>query len=298
MFAIDASSNVFSRCRRLSSAERSEGGAMRLEGKVAIISGGGTGIGAATARLFAREGAKVVVTGRRREPLEAVAADTGGLVVPGDVVDPGHAKTALAAAIERFGGVNVVVANAGVGFGGSAAEVDDEKWQRTLDVNLTGALRLVRAALPQLIEGSGGSIVLVSSTSGLVSSTDSAAYVASKHGLIGLARSLAVDYGRDGVRANALCPGWVVTPMADEEMDWLANERGITREEAYLIATSTAPMSRPATAEEIAACALFLASDESSIVTGTLLVADGGASAADITTVAFDAPTPSMTSSR
>lgn len=266
---------------------------MRLEGKLAIISGGGTGIGAATARLFAREGAKVVVTGRRREPLEAVAADTDGLAVSGDVAEPGHAESAVAAAVERFGGVNVVVANAGVGFGGNAADVDDEKWQRTLDVNLTGALRLVRAALPQLIERGGGSIVLVSSTSGLVSSTDSAAYVASKHGLIGLARSLAVDYGRNGIRANALCPGWVVTPMADEEMDWLANERGITREEAYLIATSTAPMSRPATAEEIAACALFLASDESSIVTGTLLVADGGASAADITTVAFDAPAPS-----
>src|ERR687891_723081 len=133
MFAIDASSNAFSRCRRVSSAERSEGGAMRLEGKVAIISGGGTGIGAATARRFAAEGAKVIV------------------------------------------------ANAGIGFGGPAGDVDDERWQRTLDVNVTGVLRLVRAAIPALIERGGGPIVLVSSTSGLGGATDSAAYVPSQH---------------------------------------------------------------------------------------------------------------------
>jgi meso-butanediol dehydrogenase/(S,S)-butanediol dehydrogenase/diacetyl reductase len=263
---------------------------MRLERKVAIISGGGTGIGAATARLFASEGAKVAVTGRRLEPLEQVAAETGGLAAPGDVAEPGQAEAAVAAAVERFGGLDIVVANAGVGFGGKVGDVDDERWQRTLDVNLTGAFRLARAAITRLGERRGGSIVLVSSTSGLVSSTDSAAYVTSKHALIGLARSLAVDYGPIGIRANALCPGWVVTPMADEEMDELAAERRISRDEAYLVATATAPMRRPATAEEIAACALFLASDESSIVTGSLLVADGGASAADITTVAFDAP--------
>jgi meso-butanediol dehydrogenase/(S,S)-butanediol dehydrogenase/diacetyl reductase len=263
---------------------------MRLERKVAIVSGGGTGIGAATARLFAREGAKVVVTGRRPEPLEAVAAETDGLAVPGDVAEPGQAEQAVAAAVERFGGLDVVVANAGVGFGGSAADVDDERWQRTLDVNLTGALRLVRAAIPRLLERGGGSIVLVSSTSGLVSSTESAAYVTSKHGLIGLARSLAVDYGPRGIRANALCPGWVVTPMADEEMDHLAAERGISREEAYALTNATVPLRRAAKPDEIAACALFLASDESSIVTGSLLVADGGGGAADIATVAFDTP--------
>lgn len=261
---------------------------MRLEGKVAIVTGGGTGIGAATARLFAREGAGVVVTGRRPEPLETVASETGGLAVPGDVTDPGRAEAAVAAAVERFGGLDVVIANAGVGFGGSAGDVDDERWQRTLDVNLTGTLRLVRAALPRLIDRGGGSIVLVSSTSGLVSGTDSAAYVTSKHALLGLARSLAVDYGPRGIRANALCPGWVVTPMGDEEMDALAGRRGISREEAYALTNATVPLRRPATAEEIAACVLFLASDESSIVTGSVLVADGGGTAADIATIPFD----------
>jgi NAD(P)-dependent dehydrogenase (short-subunit alcohol dehydrogenase family) len=266
----------------------SAGGEMRLEGKVAIVSGGGTGIGAATARLFAREGAGVVVTGRRPKPIEAVAAETGGLPVPGDVTEPGQAEAAVSAAVDRFGALDIVVANAGVGFGGSAGDVDDERWQRTIDVNLTGTLRLVRAAIPRLIERGGGSIVLVSSTSGLVSATDSAAYVTSKHALLGLARSLAVDYGPRGIRANALCPGWVVTPMGDEEMDALAGRRDITREEAYALTNATVPLRRPASPEEIAACVLFLASDESSIVTGSVLVADGGGTAADIATIPFD----------
>jgi len=265
---------------------------MRLEGKVAIVSGGGTGIGAATARRFAHEGAKVVVTGRRPEPLEAVAAETGGRAVPGDITDPGHAEAAVAAAREAFGGLDVVVANAGVGFGGAAADVLDERWQRTLDVNVTGAFRLVRASIPAMLDRGAGSIVLVSSVSGLVSGTDGTAYVTSKAALLGLARSIAVDYGPSGIRANALCPGWVITPMGDRAMDQLAEERGVSRDEGYRVVTQHIPLRRPATADEIAACCLFLASDEASIVTGTALVADGGGLAVDLTEVAYE-PEPS-----
>ncbi len=261
---------------------------MRLEGKVAIVSGGGTGIGAATARRFAAQGAKVVVTGRRPEPLEAIAAETQGLAVPGDVTDPNHAVEAVRAAVDAFGGLDVVVANAGVGFGGSAAEVDDERWQRTLDVNVNGVLFLVRAALPQLLSRGAGSIVIVSSVSGLQSVSNSVAYDTSKTAVLGLMRSVAVEYGPSGIRANAVCPGWVVTPMGDESMDDLAAQRGITREEAYRLATAPVPLRRPGTADEIASCCLFLASDESSIVTGTLLVADGGGTAVDIASIAFD----------
>lgn len=260
---------------------------MRLEGKTAIVSGGGTGIGAATARLFAREGARVVVTGRRAEPLEAVAAEIDGVAVPGDAVEASVCANAVQAALSAFGGLDVVIANAGVGFGGSAGEVDDERWERTLDVNVTGAFRLVRAALPVLVERGGGSIVLVSSVSGLVSGTDSAAYVTSKAAMIGLARSIAVDYGPNGIRANALCPGWVVTPMGDESADEVAAERGISRDEAYRVLTSHVPLRRPATADEIASCCLFLASEDSSIVTGTTLVADGGGMAVDVGELAF-----------
>jgi len=265
---------------------------MRLEGKVAIVSGGGTGIGAAAARLFAREGAKVVVTGRRAERLEEVAAETGCRVVGGDTSDDEHVRTAVATAVDAFGGLDVVVANAGLGFGGAAVDVDDERWDRTLDVNVTGAFRLVRAALPALIERGGGSIVLVSSVNAFVSGSESAAYGTSKAAMNGLARSIAVDYGPRGVRANALCPGWVVTPMGDRAMQDLMTERGISLEEAYDLVTRYTPLRRPATADEIAACCLFLASDESSIVTGTALVADGGGLAMDLTEVAYQQEIP------
>lgn len=260
---------------------------MRLEGKVAIVSGGGTGIGAATARLFAREGARVVVTGRRPEPLQAVASEIEGLAVPGDAADPAVATKVAAAAREGFGRIDVVVANAGVGFGGSAGEVDDERWRRTLDVNLTGPLFLVRACLPGLLER-GGAIVLVSSVSGLLSAPDSAAYVASKTGLVGLGRSLAVDYGPRGVRTNVLCPGWVVTDMGDRSAEELAELHGLAREDAYRLATEHVPLRRTATAEEIAACCLFLASDESSYVNGAVIAVDGGATAVDAGSIAFE----------
>jgi NAD(P)-dependent dehydrogenase (short-subunit alcohol dehydrogenase family) len=261
---------------------------MRLEDKVAVISGGGSGIGAAIARRFAAEGAKVVVTGRRRRPIEAIATEVGGIAVPGDASDPAHATAAVDEAARAFGGLDVVVANAGVGFGGTAGDVSDEAWRDTIDINLSGALYLVRAAIPQLEARGSGSIVLVSSVSGLVSSASSAAYVASKAGLIGLARSIAVDAGRLGIRANALCPGWVRTPMGDEAMDDLAEARGVSRDQAYLVATELVPLRRPAEPEEVAECALFLASDESSYVTGTTLVVDGGGTAIDASSVAFD----------
>ena len=272
--------------------DRGQTPAMRLAGKVALISGGGTGIGAATARRFAAEGAMVVVTGRRSEPLAVVADEVGGRAVPGDTSDPAHAAEAVATAVDTFGGLDIVVASAGIDLGGgvsgSAGDVDDERWQRTLDVNLTGPLVLTRAALPAMVERGAGSIVLVSSVNGLASAKRSVAYDTSKAGLIGLTRSLAVDYGPRGIRANAVCPGWVVTPMGDEDMDGLADAAGITREAAYRRATAQVPLPRPATADEIAACCLFLASDEAAIVTGTTLVADGGGLAVEPASTAFD----------
>ncbi|HYG72814.1 MAG TPA: SDR family NAD(P)-dependent oxidoreductase [Actinomycetota bacterium] len=261
---------------------------MRLEGKVAVVTGGATGIGAATARLFASEGARVVVTGRRREPLEDVARAIDGHAVPADATDPSHAARVIEGTLERFGGVDVVVANAGTGEGHDTLEITDEAWQRVLDVNLSSPMRIAREALPSMLARGGGSVVLVSSVMGLFASADSVAYATTKAGLLGLARSLAVDFGPRGVRANVLCPGWVVTPMGDEGMNEIADSRGVSREDAYALATAHAPLRRPATAEEIARCALFLASDEASIVTGAVLVADGGQSAVDLGGILFD----------
>ncbi len=260
---------------------------MRLEGKVAIVTGGGTGIGAATARLFAAEGAKLVVTGRRPAPLHGVAAATGALAVQGDAADPNHGAAVVEEAVRAFGGLDIVIANAGAGHGGSAADVDDEGWQRTLEVNVTGPLRLVRAAIPAMTDRGGGSIVLVSSVIGLAASTDSAPYGTSKTAMIGLMRSIAVDFGPRGIRANAICPAWVATPMGDRAMDEIGAAYGIDREAAYRLATKYVPLRRPAMPEEIARCCLFLASEESSIVTGAVLVADGGQTAVELGGILF-----------
>lgn len=252
-----------------------------------MISGGGSGIGAAVARRFAVEGAHVVVTGRRPQPLDEIAAETGGLAVPGDVADPASATEVVAAATESFGGIDIVVANAGMDRPGSAVEVDDDDWHDALAVNLSGPMMLCRAAIPSMISRGGGSIVLVSSVNGLANAPRSVAYDTSKAALISLARSIAVDFGPDGVRANAVCPGWVATPMGDHDMDSVASTHGITREEAYRLATAAVPLRRPAHPDEIAACCLFLASEESSIVSGATLVADGGGRAVEIGSLTF-----------
>jgi meso-butanediol dehydrogenase / (S,S)-butanediol dehydrogenase / diacetyl reductase len=261
---------------------------VRFEDKVAVISGGGSGIGAATARRLAAEGAKVVVTGRREAQLRAVADEVEGLALAGDVIEPGHAEAVVEAAVETFGEIDVVVSNAGVAFGGTVAGVTDEHWQRTLDVNLTGAMRLIRAAIPALADGGGGSIVLVSSVSGVVASPSSAAYMASKAALIALASSIALDHAAQGIRANALCPGWVRTGMGDDAMADVAAERDLDREQAYSLATAAIPLRRPAQPEEVAACAAFLASDDASYVTGTTLFVDGGLLAVDPGGLVFD----------
>jgi NAD(P)-dependent dehydrogenase (short-subunit alcohol dehydrogenase family) len=260
---------------------------MRLKNKVAIITGGGTGIGAAAARLFAREGANVVVTGRRPEPIATVAAEIGGVAVAGDTGDPAHVTEAVATAVSAFGGIDVIVTSAGGAFDGSVGDIDDEHWRQTFDTNLNGPMMLVRAALPSMLKRGGGSIVLVASVNGMAAAPISAAYDVSKAGLIALARSIAVDYGPRGIRANALCPGWVTTPMGNGAMDELGASKGLSRQAAYDLATADVPMRRPGSAEEMAACCLFLASDESSIVTGTALVADGGGLAVELTSTAF-----------
>lgn len=261
---------------------------MRLEGKVALVSGGGTGIGAAVARRFAQEGAKVVVVGRRAAPLEAVAAD-GIAAFVGDAASAEDARGAVAAAVERFGALDIVVPNAGGHGLGSALDTDDEGWEEAVRSNLTTAFVLSREALPSLIERK-GAIVIVSSLAGVFAGPAVVGYTATKHALVGLTRSLARDYGPQGVRVNVVCPGWVRTAMADDQMDTLATRDGISRDGAYAMVTSEVPLRRPAEPEEIASICLFLASPESSIMTGAVVMADGGASVVDLPTLAFERP--------
>ena len=251
---------------------------MRLSRQVALVTGGGTGNGAAIARRFSAEGASIVITGRRRDPLEAVAAETGATVVVGDVTSAEDVARAVSAAVDGFGGLDVVVNNA-------ASSSDD--FDEAIDVNLRGAYRVASAAIPHLVERGGGSIVNVASIAGLVAGFGATGYSTSKGGLIMLTRSLAVRHGRDGIRVNALCPGWVRTPMGNESMDVVAERNGVTREEAEKLTTAHVPLARFAEPDEIAAAALFLASADSSFVTGSLLVADGGATAVDVAMLAF-----------
>ena len=259
---------------------------MALAGKAALITGGGTGIGAACARRFASEGARVAVMGRRLVPVEGVALEISGLAVAGDASVADDVRGAVNAILEKWGRLDILVANAGGLGDGTALETDDDSWDRSLRVNLTTAFVSVREALPSLIK-SRGSVVIVSSIAGLAAGTGVCGYVTAKHALIGLTRSLARDYGPQGVRVNAVCPGWVRTPMADEELQVLATRDGISLEDAYRLVTRDVPLQRPATPYEIAAVCHFLVSDEASIVTGVVLPADGGSTIVDVPTLAF-----------
>ncbi len=259
-----------------------------VSGKVVVITGGGTGIGAAIAQRFADEGALVVVVGRRREPLDRVAQAVGATPLVADAADPAAARDVVAQVLSRFGRLDVLVANAGGHGFSSVGETDDENWAGALRANLSTAFVMARESLPALIEAK-GQIVIISSLAGLFAGPSVAGYTVGKHALIGLTKTLARDYGKLGVRVNAVCPGWVQTPMADHEMDEFAGHAGLaSRAEAYATVTVDVPLRRPAQPSEIAAIVRFLGSAESSYMTGAVLVADGGAHIVDLPTIAFD----------
>jgi meso-butanediol dehydrogenase/(S,S)-butanediol dehydrogenase/diacetyl reductase len=252
-----------------------------------LITGGGTGIGAATARRLASAGYGVCVSGRRRDPVEQVAAETGGLAAVADTADADAIAGAVDAAVERFGGLDVLVCNAGSGASGAADEQTPERWRRVIETNLTGMFLACRAALPHLVE-SQGAVVTVASIAGLRAGPESAAYGSSKAGMIMLTQSIALDYGPRGVRANCVCPGWIRTPMADAAMDELAERAGGDRESAYVLANRMVPQRRAGTPEEVAEAIAWLASPASSYVNGAVLPVDGGGAIVDIASAAFE----------
>lgn len=257
--------------------------------RVALVTGGGTGIGAAAAERLVADGYRVAITGRREGPLGDVAGRIGALPLPGDMTDAASVEAVVGAVLEAYGRLDVVVANAGGHGFSSVTETDDDAWRASLDANLTTAFTICRRALPELARA-GGAVVVVSSLAGLRAGPSVAGYTVGKHALIGLTRSMARDYGPSGVRVNAVCPGWVRTPMADAEMDELAQAAGIPgREEAYALVTENVPLRRASEPAEIAGVVSFLASADSSYITGSTIVADGGAHVVDVPTLAFDA---------
>ncbi len=248
----------------------------RLNGKVALVTGATAGIGETVARLFAQEGAAVVITGRRKEQLERVAREierAGGraVPVPGSVTDEAHARSAVSQAVRNFGKLHILVNNAGLGeFSGLIHETEDAVWEKLLAVNLTGAFRITRAAIPEMLKAGSGSIVNVSSIASLVGIPYTGAYSATKGGLDALTRCLAVEYAKQGIRCNSICPGLVDTPMAAPLLADPVKTAQVMA--AY-------PMGRPGTSEEVAKLALFLASDESAWMTGSIIPIDGGMTA-------------------
>jgi NAD(P)-dependent dehydrogenase (short-subunit alcohol dehydrogenase family) len=252
---------------------------MRLRDKVALITGGTSGIGEATALLFALEGAKVVITGRNeqrgREVVEKIASKGGqAKFIHTDVRLPQHCQRAVDETIHAYGRLDILFNNAGVFYAHNALDCSEEEWDLQIDVNLKGTFLMSKYALPRMISQGGGVIINNSSGWGLVGGDKAVAYCASKGGVVLLTKAMAIDHGREGVRVNCICPGDVETPMLPED----ARFRGLKWDE-YIAGCANRPMGRVGTADEIAKVALFLASDDSSFMTGAAIAVDGGGTA-------------------
>ncbi len=239
--------------------------------RVVFISGGASGIGAAAAHAFAAQGAKVVVGDVQLERAASVARDVGGLAVPCDVRNDAMIAAAVAQAVAQFGTLDIAINAAGVGGAEvRTAEYPADVWDTVIDINLTGVWRCMRHQIPVMLAAGRGTIVNVASVAGLGGFPRHSAYAASKHGVVGLTRTAALEYGRKGIRINALCPGFTRTPMVQSMLD-----AGLPESEL----TARVPIGRLGTAEEMADSVLYLCSAASAFMMGHALAIDGGLTA-------------------
>ncbi|HWH26778.1 MAG TPA: SDR family NAD(P)-dependent oxidoreductase [Pseudolysinimonas sp.] len=257
----------------------------RLEGKSIIVTGGGSGIGASSGRLFARHGARVVLADIDPEAAERVAEDirkSGGdaLTVRVDVTDYDDNVAMVAETLKAYGRVDGVYANAGIPGGHTAHEITPEEWRRVIDIDLTGAFYSSKAALVAMREQGSGAILLQASICASSGIKGTVAYSAAKAGLVGLTYQMAVEYAEQGIRVNAISPGTTPTPLVERLYRERAATRGTTAESDLERTASSYPMKRLGTTEEIANLALFLLSDEASFITGADVPIDGGFTAA------------------
>ena len=244
---------------------------------VCLVTGASQGIGAAVARRLSAEGHRVALTARRREALDEVAGRLPGeaLVVTGDLLDPSAAGAVFDEVEARWGAVDVLVANAGAATSSPLARTSDDDWQRMLDVNLTAPFRCVRRAVPPMVESGWGRIVVIASITSLVGQPYVAAYTASKHGVLGLVRSAAAELAATGVTVNAVCPGYVDTPMTDDTVSGIVAKTGRSPEDARAILERKQPIGRLISVGEVADTVWFCVANGG--VTGQGLNVDGGA---------------------
>ncbi|HYM75466.1 MAG TPA: glucose 1-dehydrogenase [Candidatus Dormibacteraeota bacterium] len=252
---------------------------MKLNDKVALITGGTSGIGEATAVLFAKEGAVVAITGRNGERGKSVVkhikeVGDDGIFVRADVSVAGDCRRAVEETMKAFGRLDILFNNAGVFYPQTAMECTEKEWDEQIDVNLKGTFLMSKFALPVMIAQKCGVIVNNASGWGIVGGDHAVAYCASKGGVVLMTKAMAIDHGAQGIRVNCICPGDVETPMLHSD----AKMRGLNWKD-YIAGCANRPLGRVGTVDEIAKAVLFLASEESSFMTGAALVVDGGGTA-------------------
>jgi 3-hydroxybutyrate dehydrogenase len=249
---------------------------MSLSGRVVLVTGGGKGLGEAIAVRLAEGGARVAVLGRDRDALAGVASRTGGLALVADVARDDEVERALAEVEARWGFPQIIVPNAGIAEGAPLHATTDALWERTFAVNVTAPFRLLRRALPRMVDSGWGRVVFVASNAGLTGYAYTSAYCASKHAVVGLMRALASEFARTGVTINAVCPGFAETEMAERAIERIAEKTGRTREKARSELEAQSPQRRLMQPAEVAHVVAMLCGDASRGVHGQAIPIDGG----------------------
>jgi len=258
---------------------------MNVKGKMALVTGGGTGIGSAIAERFIADGAKVCITGRRKEMLEKVAQSlpSGSVTIcSGDVSKEEDVERVVETAVKFGGKLDVLVNNAGISPVAPVAELDPKMWQEVIGTNLTGPYLMMKAVIPHMLKGGGGSIINIASLGGMRCLPGMPAYCSSKAGLIMLSQQVALDYGRHNIRCNAVCPGGVATDMTKESFGQFGKMLGIEPETFLKQIATEMPLHRFADVHEVGGLCSYLASDDSSFVTGAAILIDGGSAVVDV----------------